>query len=220
LLHREPRSLDVDAEKLVEMLLSDLSQGSKFSNAGVGENDIKFPLCLDGLIKAIQVGQFGNISLNDCSVGSDCLHSLVEFFLAAAHDEDVGALFHEELCCTNPIPVVPPVITATFPCSFLVSVIGRFLAVPYSLGVSSQPRRHPARILQTKSVCCSAAKAALGNEDSCVEGFVHLDVQGRARRRNTHLRQRLLHPVIGKLLIPQIRFANAARNRRGSFRHL
>ena len=36
---------------------------------------------------------------------------------------------------------------------------------------------------------------------------------------NTHLRQRLLHLVIRKLLVTQIRFANAARNHRGSFRH-
>jgi hypothetical protein len=51
------------------------------------------------------------------------LHGLVEFLLTTARDEDVGTLFHEEFCCSQPIPVVPPVMTANFPCSFLISDI-------------------------------------------------------------------------------------------------
>src|SRR5580700_2834707 len=46
------------------------------------------------------------------------------------------------------------------------------------------------------------------NEDSCVDGFVHLDIQSSSLRRNTHLRQHLLHLVIRELLVTQIRFAN------------
>jgi signal transduction histidine kinase len=57
------------------------------------------------------------------------------------------------------------------------------------------------------------------NEDSCVDGFVHLDVHGSSLRRNTQLRQRLQHLVIRELLVTQIRFTDAARNHRGSFRH-
>jgi hypothetical protein len=34
------RSLDVGVEELVKLLLSDFAEGSKFSNAGVGKNDI------------------------------------------------------------------------------------------------------------------------------------------------------------------------------------
>jgi hypothetical protein len=57
------------------------------------------------------------------------------------------------------------------------------------------------------------------NEDSCVDGFVHLDVHGSSLRRNAQLRQRLLHLVIRELLVTQIRFADAARNHCGSFGH-
>src|SRR6266851_1595414 len=48
LLYREQRSLNVDIEEFVEMFLRDLSYVSKFSNAGIGEDDVKFPLCFDG----------------------------------------------------------------------------------------------------------------------------------------------------------------------------
>jgi len=45
------------------MLLCDVSQRGKFSNAGVGENNIDSPLHLsDGLVETIKVGQSGNVS--------------------------------------------------------------------------------------------------------------------------------------------------------------
>src|ERR1700731_3627928 len=86
------------------MLLRDLSQGSKFGDAGVGENDIDSPLRLDGLIETIKVGQFGNVSLNASNVAADRRYGLVEFLLTTARDEDIGTLFHEELCCSQPYP--------------------------------------------------------------------------------------------------------------------
>ena len=105
------------------MLLRNLSQGIKFSDTGVGENDIDFPFQLDGFVETVKVGQSGNISLNASDVAANCLHGLVEFLLTTARDEDVGTLFHEEFCCSQPIPVVPKVMTANFPCSFLISDI-------------------------------------------------------------------------------------------------
>jgi hypothetical protein len=56
------------------MLLSDFAERRKFRNAGVGEDDVKFPLCFDGLIKTIEVGQFGNVSLNTSDVAADRLY--------------------------------------------------------------------------------------------------------------------------------------------------
>src|SRR5882724_5073254 len=56
------------------------------------------PFTLDGLVKTIKVGQFGNVSLNAGNVAADCLHGLVEFFLAAARDEDIRTLFDKKLC--------------------------------------------------------------------------------------------------------------------------
>src|SRR5260370_6576380 len=103
-LHSEQGSLDVDVEELVEMLLRDLFQGGKFSDAGVGEDDVKLPFCFDCLIKAVEVCQFGNVSLNASDVSADRLHGRVELFLTAARDEDEGTLSYEELCRRKPHP--------------------------------------------------------------------------------------------------------------------
>src|SRR5271155_3160329 len=86
------------------MLLRDLSQGSKFGHAGVGENDINSPLRLNGLVETIKVGQFGDVSLNASNVATDCLHGLVKFLLTTARDEHVSSLLDEELCCSQPYP--------------------------------------------------------------------------------------------------------------------
>src|ERR1700730_16160233 len=90
------------------MLFGDGSQRNEFANAGVGENNIDSPLHLrDDLVKTIKVGHFGNVSLNSGNVGADCLHGLVELLLAAARDEDIGALFDEKLCRSQPNPFCP-----------------------------------------------------------------------------------------------------------------
>src|SRR6202795_2239296 len=90
------------------MLFGDGPKGNKFANAGVGENNIDSPLHLrDGLVKTIKVSQLGNVSLNSRNVDADCLHGLVEFLLAAAGDEDIGTLFGEELCRSQPNPFCP-----------------------------------------------------------------------------------------------------------------
>src|ERR1700755_326961 len=86
------------------MLLSDFAEGSKFSSAGVGENDIDSSLRLDGLVETIEVGQSGNVSVNASDVAADRLHGRVELFLTAARDEDVGTLFYEQLCSGQPYP--------------------------------------------------------------------------------------------------------------------
>src|SRR5579859_6517688 len=104
LLHGEQRPLDVDVEKLIEMFLSDIAERRKFRNAGIGEDDVKVSLCLDSIIKAIKVVQFGNVSLNASNIAADCFHGLVEFLLTTTRDENVGTRFHEELCCSQPYP--------------------------------------------------------------------------------------------------------------------
>jgi hypothetical protein len=57
------------------------------------------------------------------------LHSLVEFLLTAARDEYESSLLDEDFAVASPIPVVPPVTTASFPCNFLVSGIGYGLLI-------------------------------------------------------------------------------------------
>src|SRR5260221_6038168 len=90
------------------MLFGDGREGNKFDNTGVGKNNIDSPLHLsDGLVQTIKVSQSGNVSLNSRNVGADCLRGLVEFLLAAACDEDIGTLFDEELCSSQPNPFCP-----------------------------------------------------------------------------------------------------------------
>src|SRR6266403_1074305 len=90
------------------MLFGDVPKGNKFANASVGENNIDSPLHLsDGLVKAIKVSQLGDVSLNARNIAADCLHGLVEFLLAAARDEDIGTLSHEELSRSQSNPFCP-----------------------------------------------------------------------------------------------------------------
>src|ERR1700736_3861476 len=108
LLHRKQRSPYIDVEQLVEMLFGDGPKGNKFANAGVGENNIDSPLYLgNGLVKTIKVSQLGDVSLYSGNVGADCLHGVVEFLLAAARDENIGTLFDEKFCRSQPNPFCP-----------------------------------------------------------------------------------------------------------------
>src|SRR5712675_1435647 len=85
------------------MLFGDFTERNKFTNAGVGENNIDSPLHLaDCLVETIQVGQFCDVPLNARHVAADCRHGLIEFLLAAARDEDICTLFDEELSCSQP----------------------------------------------------------------------------------------------------------------------
>ena len=78
------------------MLFSDGTKGNKFANTRVGENNIYSPLLFsDGLVETIQVGQFGNVSLNASNVAADCFNGLTEFLISAAGDEDIRTLLGE-----------------------------------------------------------------------------------------------------------------------------
>ena len=91
------------------MFFGDGPKWNKVGNAGVGENNIDSPLHLrDGLVKSIEVSQFGNVSLNSRNVGADCLHGLIKLLLAAPRDEDERALIYEKLCGSQPNPFRAP----------------------------------------------------------------------------------------------------------------
>src|SRR5260370_9082082 len=94
LLPREECAPYIDVEQLVKMFFGGFTEGNKFPNAGVGENDIDSPFRLtDCLVETIQVGQFCDVPLNARHIAADCRHGLIEFLLAAALDEDRSPLF-------------------------------------------------------------------------------------------------------------------------------
>src|ERR1700739_4019217 len=102
------------------MLLGDFAERSKFSNAGIGEHDIDSSLGCNGLVETIEVGQFRNVPLNAGYIAANCFHGLVELLLATAHDEDVGALFYEELCGSQSYPGCATGNDCHFPLQFLI----------------------------------------------------------------------------------------------------
>src|SRR5580698_6946279 len=86
------------------MLFGDFVQGSKFSYAGIGEDDIDFSFGRNDLVETIKVSQLANVSPNPNNVAADFFHSLVEFFLTSTCNENVGALIYEELCSSQSDP--------------------------------------------------------------------------------------------------------------------
>src|SRR5271170_2437661 len=87
------------------MLFGDGAKGNKFADASVGKNNIDSAFHLGNrLVKTIKVGKFGNVALNAHNIRADCLHSLVEFVLAASRYEDIGALFDKKFCSSQPNP--------------------------------------------------------------------------------------------------------------------
>src|SRR5258707_11703404 len=119
------------------MLFSDVPQGNKFANASVGEDNIDSLFCLsDSLVETIKVSQFGNVSLNARNVAADCLYGLVELLLATARDEDVGTLFDEEFCRSQPNPFRAPGDDGYFPLQLL--TFGHRRSAPCSGSHASQ----------------------------------------------------------------------------------
>jgi hypothetical protein len=102
------------------MLLCYLFHRSKIDHSGVSENDVNSSLRLDGLVKTIEIGRFGNVSLNASDVVSDFLYSFVEFLLATACDNTKAPSRTKSFAVANPMPEVPPVMTATFPANFAI----------------------------------------------------------------------------------------------------
>src|SRR5258708_14230566 len=87
------------------MLFSNGSKLNEFAHAGIRENNVDSPLHLgDGVVETIKVGQLGDVALNSRNVGADSLHGLVEFLLATARYEDIGTLFDEKFCRSEPNP--------------------------------------------------------------------------------------------------------------------
>ena len=81
------------------MLLGVAAQGTEFSGAGVGEEDVDSALfALDLIEQTVEVVQIRNIALHTYDVASDLFDGRVESGLTAAGDVDEGAFCDEALC--------------------------------------------------------------------------------------------------------------------------
>src|SRR5579859_6370812 len=80
------------------MHLGDLAKTLMFDKAGAGDEHVDPALVLgDFGIKTVEVGEIGDVALDSRHIAADFAHRLVEFLLAAAENEHMGALFDEEL---------------------------------------------------------------------------------------------------------------------------
>src|SRR5580704_6558886 len=111
----------------------------------------------------------------------------------------------------NPIPSVPPVMTAVLPSSLL-GIVSLLCCPSWKLPNSENLSGGSFRVIRSqedilhkffKRSRCSVLRRTrfLRSEDSRVNGPEHLDVHGGFLRRKTHLCQCLLHLVVRKLFV-------------------
>jgi len=99
LLHGEERALDVDAERLVEVLFGDRSQRSKFAATGICEDDVEVPLLLlHRRVQPVKIREVGHIALHPGDMVADQFHGGIKLGLTPASDEDIRAFCDESLC--------------------------------------------------------------------------------------------------------------------------
>jgi len=99
------------------VLFGDRYERHEFPQARIGDDDIDSASRSDRLVEAVQVAQIGHVPPHAARVVTDLPHGIVELPLAAARDEDIGTFGRKELRQASPMPAVPPVMTATFPCN-------------------------------------------------------------------------------------------------------
>jgi hypothetical protein len=101
------------------VVLGDFSQCGEFADAGIGEQDVDTAcLVLYQVINPVKVGEVRRVGADGYGVRADFRRCSIEFRLTAAGNEDVGAFRRERLAVANPMPLLPPVTTATLASSF------------------------------------------------------------------------------------------------------
>ena len=99
-MNREDRTLHIGVEGFVNVLGGDLAERKLASCPGIGEEDVEgSALGLHRRVQSVEVGQIRHRTLHRAGIGPEVGQRGVERFLAAAEDEDEGALLDEALCC-------------------------------------------------------------------------------------------------------------------------
>src|SRR5882724_3019082 len=101
----------------VKVFFGDLADGCQIAEARIGEQNIDMAVFFFyGCIETVEVFHISDITLNtDSLVAADFLERYVDLFLAATGDDDMRAFSNKTLAVARPIPLLPPVIMATFP---------------------------------------------------------------------------------------------------------
>ncbi|SPF34315.1 hypothetical protein SBA4_1480009 [Candidatus Sulfopaludibacter sp. SbA4] len=98
-LHCEKRPFDVAVESFVKVLFRNSAERRKAPSPRIGDEDINVPFLLFHLfIQAIKIGQVGDVTLNAGDVAPYFLDGLIQFFLAAASNENICAFRDKSFC--------------------------------------------------------------------------------------------------------------------------
>src|SRR5206468_3452858 len=69
-------------------------------------------------VQPVKIGEVGHIALHPGDMAADPLHGGIKCGLTPASDEDIGTFWTNRCAVANPMPLVPPVMTAIFPVIF------------------------------------------------------------------------------------------------------
>src|ERR1700731_3331582 len=96
------------------MLLGDRAEWRELATACIGEENVDLAtLLLNSVIETVDIGELAHIALHAAHAAADLFDCGGERFLTAAGDEDRSAFGCEGLAVARPMPLVPPVTTAT-----------------------------------------------------------------------------------------------------------
>jgi hypothetical protein len=91
LLHGEQGAADVGVEGVGVVVPGDVGQGRELTAAGVGEDDVEAAVLLDLREETVEVVEVRDVGAYSSGAVADGGHRLVDRFLTAAREEDVGA---------------------------------------------------------------------------------------------------------------------------------
>ena len=93
------RPFDVAVESFVKVLFRNSAERRKAPSPRIGDEDINVPFLLFHLpIQTIKIGQVGDVALYAGDVAPDFCDGLIQFFLAAAGNENIGAFRDKSFC--------------------------------------------------------------------------------------------------------------------------
>ena len=124
LLHGEQQSFDVDVEDPIELFLGDFAHRREFRDAGIRKHDVELPFSrLDLREQAIEVGELGDVALNAGDVAADLFLRRIEFCWRRPVMKTYAPSATNRFAVASPMPLLPPVTSATLPSSFPLIVI-------------------------------------------------------------------------------------------------
>jgi hypothetical protein len=116
-LNSKYKTAHIDIECSINLLFRYGAKRSHLASyACIGKDNVNAPLFLSNLcVEPVKVFQVGNISLDGRDILSNFRNCSIEFLLWPPSDVYVRLSLTNCSAVANPIPLLPPVMTATFP---------------------------------------------------------------------------------------------------------